>query len=218
MNEITERRIGETVIKLIQAGKRMPEAQSLFGLDPAQRQAESTRQLKAVIKLWHGLFEDKNIGLLEWERAEKKALTMGNYEGVDTTIISPALMFRALELSQKEHLEKLQQEHAQVKSTSVFDGEIVGDDILHHVNRECMRWTATRMKEYGFSIFKYVPSLDEGKQYCREIGMSEGEIASGQASVAMAYIADQRFAKAKNIPAPSELYFDEKHRLFLKSF
>ena len=63
------------------------------------RLEESKRILSETVNLWAGIFNQQNIGLDRWEKAEQIALTLTAANGLNVNIISPALMQAALKLS-----------------------------------------------------------------------------------------------------------------------
>ena len=89
---LQQQRIAQTIVKLQQAGKRMPQ-DIRPGFD---RLEEAKRILSETVNLWAGIFNQQNIGLDRWEKAEQIALTLTGANGLNVNIISPALMQAAL--------------------------------------------------------------------------------------------------------------------------
>ena len=69
---LQQQRIAQTIVKLQQAGKRMPQ-DIRPGFD---RLEEAKRILSETVNLWAGIFNQQNIGLDRWEKAEQIALTL----------------------------------------------------------------------------------------------------------------------------------------------
>jgi hypothetical protein len=142
-------RIAQTIVKLQQAGKRMPQ-DILPGFD---RLEEAKRNLSETVNLWAGIFNQQNIGLDRWEKAEQIALTLTGANGLNVNIISPALMQAALKQAEEAHV---QENINRCNMEKLSDGKPLAD----RLNGMLLKWTAAKLKEHRL-IMPYMPQDKE---------------------------------------------------------
>lgn len=111
--EITKDNVMQTILKMVQAGKSLPQKDRIrIAKDQA---AEQQQVILETVNLWWDLFKDRHIGVERWEQASNKALMLAGVARLDTSIINPGMMSYAVELVEKEHLERMQAEAQKYK-------------------------------------------------------------------------------------------------------
>lgn len=111
--EITKDNVMQTILKMVQAGKSLPQKDRIrIAKDQA---AEQQQVILETVNLWWDLFKDRHIGVERWEQASNKALMLAGIARLDTSIINPGMMSYAVELVEKEHLERMQAEAQKYK-------------------------------------------------------------------------------------------------------
>ena len=106
--EITRDDIKNTIQKMVIAGKTLPQKDRIRCAK--DQDAEQQKVITETVDLWWGLFKDRHIGVERWEQASNKALMLAGIARLDTSIINPGMMSYAVELVEKEHLERMQAE------------------------------------------------------------------------------------------------------------
>ena len=190
---LSDELIADTVIRLQQAGKRMPQ-EPAYGKDQFQ---EKMRILKETVDLWSGIFNEQHIGPERWQQAEKIALTMSSANGLNVNIISPALMQAALKLAEEAHVqETINRNNAEKKSA---------DDLplSNAINLMLLKWTRAKIKERRL-IMPYMPDNRKVFEYGRKIGLSDNAI-DRQFRLLQAYMSDWYYSRESGKPCASKL-------------
>ncbi len=189
---LDEKLIAATIVKLQQAGKRMPQ-EPMFGKDQFQ---EKVRILKETVDLWSGIFNSQHIGQERWERAEQIALTMTSANGLNVNVISPALMQAALKLAEEAHVqETINRNNAEKKAEG-----------LPMDNAMCVmliRWLHHKLARHQ-DIRPYMPDDRQVFEYGRKIGLSDNAI-DRQFRLLQAYMNDCYCSRKNGKPCGSRL-------------
>lgn len=189
---LEDRTIAETIIRLQQAGKRMPQ-DPLLGKDQFQ---EKCRILKETVDLWSGIFNGQNIGPERWRQAEKIALTMTSANGLNVNIISPALMQAALKLAEQEHVQAtINRNNAEKKAADQPLSSVLNAQLWH--------WTKAKLKEHRL-IMPYMPDNRKVFEYGRKIGLSDNAI-DRQFRLLQCYMNDWYYSRECGKPCSSKL-------------
>lgn len=192
-----KRRIAQTIIKLQQAGKRMPQEMAAG----ADRQKEAQRILSETVELWYSIFEPQKVSAERWNRAEVLALTMSGAQGLNVNVISPALMQAALKQAETEYVQgniARNEEEKRLKENDILpDG----------VNKMLWAWTKAKLAERR-SILQYMPVDAEIFAYGKQIGISDLSIRR-QKKLLACFLNDCRYAAEKQIAVKSRLLLDE---------
>ena len=184
-------RIAQTIVKLQQAGKRMPQ-----GIRPGfDRLEEAKRILSETVNLWAGIFNQQNIGLDRWEKAEQIALTLTGANGLNVNIISPALMQAALKQAEEAHV---QENINRCNMETLADGKPLAD----RLNGMLLKWTA-KLKEHRL-IMPYMPQDKAVFEYGRQIGLNDNAI-DNQFRILQCYMNDFTYSRKHNEPCKSKL-------------
>ncbi len=184
--------IATTVIKLQQAGKRMPQ-ELMYGKDQFQ---EKMRILKETVDLWSGIFNEQHIGPERWQQAEKIALTMSSANGLNVNIISPALMQAALKLAEEKHVqENINRNNAEKKINDL--------PLSNAINLMLLKWTRQKIKERRL-IMPYMPDNRKVFEYGRKIGLSDNAI-DRQFRLLQCYMNDWYYSRECGKPCSSKL-------------
>ena len=190
---LQQQRIAQTIVKLQQAGKRMPQ-DIRPGFD---RLEEAKRILQETVNLWAGIFnQQKNIGLDRWEKAEQIALTLTGANGLNVNIISPALMQAALKQAEEAHV---QENINRCNMEKLSDGKPLAD----RLNSVLLKWTAAKLKERRL-IMPYMPQNKDVFEYGRQIGLSDNAI-DRQLRILQCYMNDVAYSRKHNEPCKSKL-------------
>lgn len=189
---LSDELIADTVIRLQQAGKRMPQ-EPMFGKDQFQ---EKMRILKETVDLWSDIFNSQHVGQERWQQAEKFALTMSSANGLNVNIISPALMQAALKLAEEAHVQE---------TINRNDGEKKSDDmpLSNAINLMLLKWTRAKIKERRL-IMPYMPENRQVFEYGRKIGLSDNAI-DRQFRLLQAYMSDWYYSRKSGKPCASKL-------------
>lgn len=166
---VTEKQISNTILKLIRAGKRMPQADRLKVSNNTAKTAESI--LKETVELFAEIFIPQKISVAKWEKAEVIALTMSGNRGVDVNTISPALMTEALKAQQQIDFEESQRVNAQFKKDEEQGVVIDTSDFGGRKKKILWDWTSRKVnKRVPFK--KYLPSDTEVRQKALDMGLT----------------------------------------------
>lgn len=189
---LSEETIARTIIKLQQAGKRMPQ-EPQFGKDQFQ---EKMRILKETVDLWKGLF--KTTGLDRWQQAEQIALTMTSANGLNVNVISPALMQAALKQAEEAYVQdNIARNNADDKQA---DWVV---PLGKRINSMLLLWTRQKLKEHR-PIMPYMPTDRAVFEYGRQIGLSDNAIDK-QSLLIKCHINDRQHSKKSGRPCASRL-------------
>lgn len=190
------KRIAQTIIKLQQAGKRMPQEM----VPGADRQKEAQRILSETVELWHSIFEPQKIGEERWSRAEVIALTLSGVQGLNVNIVSPTLMQAALKQAETEYVQGVVARNDEEKRQG---NPVTADRIALML----LQWTHNRLSEHRL-IMPYMPSEAEIITYGRQIGISDESIKR-QKRLLQCFLNDCRYAKATQTSVKSRLLLDK---------
>lgn len=189
---LSEETIAHTIIKLQQAGKRMPQ-EPQFGKDQFQ---EKMRILKETVDLWKGLF--KTTGLDRWQQAEQIALTMTSANGLNVNVISPALMQAALKQAEEAYVQdNIARNNADDKQA---DWVV---PLGKRINSMLLLWTRQKLKEHR-PIMPYMPTDRAVFEYGRKLGLSDNAIDE-QLLLIKCYINDWQYSQESGRPCASRL-------------
>jgi hypothetical protein len=185
-------RIAQTIVKLQQAGKRMPQ-DIRPGFD---RLEEAKRILSETVNLWAGIFNQQNIGLDRWEKAEQIALTLTGANGLNVNIISPALMQAALKQAEEAYVQE------NIKRCNM---EKLSENkpLSNSLNAMLLRWTAKKLAERRL-IMQYMPQNKAVFEYGRQIGLSDTSIDK-HFRLLQCYMNDYYYSCQHNEPCKSKL-------------
>lgn len=190
------KRIAQTIIKLQQAGKRMPQEM----IPGADRQKEAQRILGETVELWYSIFESQNIGTERWNRAEVIALTLSGVQGLNVNIVSPALMQAALKQAETEYVNGNVARNDEEKR----QGNPVTTD---RISLMLLRWTYNKLAERR-EIMPYMPTEAEIIAYGRQIGISDESIKQHK-RLLQCFLNDCRYAKTTQTAVKSRLLLDK---------
>lgn len=191
---LQQQRIAQTIVKLQQAGKRMPQ-DIRPGFD---RLEEAKRILSETVNLWAGIFNQQNIGLDRWEKAEQIALTLTGANGLNVNIISPALMQAALKQAEEAHV---QENINRCNMEKLSDGKKLTED---RVSCMVLRWMYAKMSERRSGWPKDMPQAKAVFEYGRQIGLSDNAI-DNQFRILQCYMNDFTYSRKHNEPCKSKL-------------
>lgn len=189
---LQQQRIAQTIVKLQQAGKRMPQ-DIRPGFD---RLEEAKRILSETVNLWAGIFNQQNIGLDRWEKAEQIALTLTGANGLNVNIISPALMQAALKQAEEAHV---QENINRCNMEKLSDGKPLAD----RLNSMLLKWTRAKLAEHRL-IMPYMPQDKAVFEYGRQIGLNDNTI-DNQFRILQCYMNDFTYSRKHNEPCKSKL-------------
>ena len=189
---LTQQRIAQTIIKLQQAGKRMPQDMRQ-GFD---RLEEAKRILSETVNLWASIFNQQNIGLERWEKAEQIALTLSGADGLNVNVISPALMQAALKQAEEAYVQE------NIKRCNM---EKLSENkpLSNSLNAMLLRWTAKKLAERRL-IMQYMPQNKAVFEYGRQIGLSDTSIDK-HFRLLQCYMNDYYYSCQHNEPCKSKL-------------
>lgn len=190
-----KKRIAQTIIKLQQAGKRMPQ-EIVQGAD---RQKEAQRILAETVELWHSIFEPQKIGVDRWNRAEMLALTLSGVQGLNVNVISPALMQAALKQAETEYVQGVVAQNDAEKRQN--------NPTADRIALMLLKWTYARLAERRL-IMSYMPTDAEVFAYGRQIGISDESIKQ-QRRLLQCFLNDCRYAKTTQTAVKSRLLLDK---------
>lgn len=190
-----KKRIAQTIIKLQQAGKRMPQ-EIVQGAD---RQKEAQRILSETVELWHSIFEPQKIGVDRWNRAEMLALTLSGVQGLNVNVISPALMQAALKQAETEYVQGVVAQNDAEKRQN--------NPTADRIALMLLKWTYARLAERRL-IMSYMPTDAEVFAYGRQIGISDESIKQ-QRRLLQCFLNDCRYAKTTQTAVKSRLLLDK---------
>ena len=191
-----KKRIAQTIIKLQQAGKRMPQEM----VPGADRQQEAQRILGETVELWYSIFEPQKVSAERWNRAEMLALTLSGVQGLNVNIVSPALMQAALKQAETEYVQGVV---AQNDTEKRHNSPATADRIVLML----LKWTYTRLGEHRL-IMPYMPTDAEVFAYGRQIGISDESIKQ-QKRLLQCFLNDCRYAKTTQTAVKSRLLLDK---------
>lgn len=180
-------RIAQTIVKLQQAGKRMPQ-DIRPGFD---RLEEAKRILSETVNLWAGIFNQQNIGLDRWEKAEQIALTLTGANGLNVNIISPALMQAALKQAETEHVEATISRNEEAKKERPAN---YADTKEGRSNAKLLRWTLSRMRQ-GRVFGPYWPTAKEVADMAEQIGMTANDVDNYNQLLLRIFLNDVNYGK-----------------------
>lgn len=116
---ITKEDILEAIMKLRQAGKKMPQADRVrLATDRIQ---EEQRVMAETVQLWYQLFIPKQVTKENWEAALNKALLKNE---PNTQIITPGLMESCLKELEQERQARAEIRREQEKDVPFVDPEL----------------------------------------------------------------------------------------------
>ncbi len=190
-----KKRIAQTIIKLQQAGKRMPQEM----IPGADRQKEAQRILSETVELWYSIFEPQKIGVERWSRAEMLALTLSGVQGLNVNIVSPALMQAALKQAETEYVQGVVAQNDAEKHQS--------NPTADRISLMLLKWTYARLAENRL-IMPYMPTDAEIFAYGRQIGVSDENIKQ-QKRLLQCFLNDCRYAKTTQTAVKSRLLLDK---------
>lgn len=190
-----KKRIAQTIIKLQQAGKRMPQEM----IPGADRQKEAQRILSETVELWYSIFEPQKIGAERWSRAEMLALTLSGVQGLNVNIVSPALMQAALKQAETEYVQGVVAQNDAEKHQS--------SPTADRISLMLLKWTYARLAEHRL-IMPYMPTDAEIFTYGRQIGVSDESIKQ-QKRLLQCFLNDCRYAKTTQTAVKSRLLLDK---------
>lgn len=191
---LQQQRIAQTIVKLQQAGKRMPQ-DIRPGFD---RLEEAKRILSETVNLWAEIFNQQNIGLDRWEKAEQIALTLTCANGLNVNIISPALMQAALKQAEEAHV---QENINRCNMEKLSDGKKLTEN---RVSRMVLRWMYAKMSERRFGWPEDMPQDKAVFEYGRQIGLSDNAI-DNQFRILQCYMNDFAYSRKHHEPCKSKL-------------
>ena len=189
------KRIAQTIIKLQQAGKRMPQEM----IPGADRQREAQRILGETVELWYSIFEPQKIGADRWNRAEGLALTLSGVQGLNVNIVSPALMQAALKQAETEYVQGVIAANEEEKRQHSPTADRISTMLL--------QWTYRKLAEHR-EIIPYMPSEAEVIAYGRQIGINDEGIKQ-QKRLLQCFLSDCRYAEATQTAVKSRLLLDK---------
>lgn len=202
---ITQAQIAQTVVKLQQAGKRMPQ-EMRPGFD---RLEEAKRILSETVSLWDGIFNAQNIGLERWQRAETIALTLSGAQGLNVNIISPALMQEALKQAEAEHVQ------ANINRNNDYKRESWNAPLSDRINLQLWAWTSKRRAERR-DIMLYMPDEKQVVAYGKQLGLTDDAIQR-ERMLLRCFLNDWNYSRSKQKPMSSKLVLDKvKQQLTLE--
>lgn len=196
-----KRRIAETIIKLQQAGKRMPQEM----IPGADRQKEAQRILSETVDLWYSIFEPQKIGAERWGRAEMLALTLSGVQGLNVNIISPALMQAALKQAETEFVQGNVARNEEAKRQSI-DKTPDGDAKM------LLAWTLQRLAERR-EITAYMPTEEQIYAYGKQLGVSV-ECIKRQKNLLACFMSDNNYSVSTGMSVGSELLLNRETEKF----
>ena len=199
---INRQLISQTIIKLMQAGKKMPQE-----IDRSKLlEVETRRILKETVELWYEIFSQQAIGPDRWEQAEYIALTMTGAQGLNVNIISPALMQAALKQAEENHIQENMARNEQYKQ----EESAFGCKLPRSVNQMLLVWTADKLKHRRL-ICPYMPTAEQLSDAVSKIGLTEEEYAE-QYQLLRAHLSDRNYAKETGERVASKLTFNKVTR------
>lgn len=160
------------------------------------RLEEAKRILSETVNLWAGIFNQQNIGLDRWEKAEQIALTLTGANGLNVNIISPALMQAALKQAEEAHV---QENINRCNMEKLADGKPLAD----RLNSMLLKWTAAKLKEHRL-IMPYMPQDKAVFEYGHQIGLNDNAI-DNQFRILQCYMNDFAYSCKHHEPCKSKL-------------
>lgn len=193
---ITQAQIAQTIVKLQQAGKRMPQDMRP-GFD---RLEEAKRILSETVNLWDGIFNAQNIGLERWQRAETIALTLSGAQGLNVNVISPALMQEALKQAETEHVQ------ANINRNNAYKRESWNAPLSDRINLQLWAWTSKKRAERR-DIMPYMPDEKTVFDYGKQIGLTDDAIQR-ERMLLRCFLNDWNYSQRNKKPMTSKLSLD----------
>ena len=199
---LSKQLIAQTIMKLKQAGKKMPQEPDRSKL----LEVETMRILKETVDLWHEIFSQQAISPDRWEQAEFIALTMSSAQGLNVNVISPALMQAALKQAEENHIQENMARSEQYKQ----EESMFGLTLPCRVNQMLLAWTSDKLKHRRL-ICPYMPTAEQLSEAVAKIGLSDDEYAD-QYQLIRAHLSDRNYAEQTGERVASKLTFNRNTR------
>lgn len=191
-------RLAQTIVKLQQAGKRMPQ-EMRPGVD---RQEEAKRILSETVDLWDSIFSPQNISAERWNRAENIALTMSGAQGLNINVVSPALMQEALKQAETEYVQgNINRNNAEKQA-----GWNV--PLSDRINAQLWRWTAAKRAERR-EITPYMPSDSSIIAYGKQLHLSDAAIRR-EKMLLKCFLCDWNYSQSTNTAIKSKITLNKE--------
>ena len=137
---------------MILAGKSLPMKDRIR--TAKNQEEEKLKVIEETAKLWMTIFGEQNIGVEQWEKATKKALTLGNIPRLEVNIINPTLMSVALEQISKDY---------QAEQSGSRNGAQAAD-----LNRQVKDYLDSVGREESGAMFEAFPEIRVLNEYFRK--------------------------------------------------
>ncbi len=194
---ITQAQIAQTIVKLQQAGKRMPQDMRP-GFD---RLEEAKRILSETVNLWDSIFNAQNIGVERWQRAETIALTLSGAQGLNVNVISPALMQEALKQAETEHVQ------ANINRNNAYKRESWNVPLETRINAQLWAWTSKKRAERR-EVMPYMPQEKDIAAYGKQLGLDDNAIRR-ERMLLRCFLNDWNYSQKHKKPMTSKLLLDK---------
>lgn len=147
MANINNKNVADTIIKLIRAGKQMPQASKMQGAENPKEMASQI--LKQTVDLFCEIFLPQKIGLERWKKAETLALTITKADTLNVNLITPALMQTALKLAEQEQLEEARTNYKREKEEELSQSPFDWSEAGMRRHKLIAEWTKLKIAAYS---------------------------------------------------------------------
>ena len=139
MAYITKQDIAQTLMKLMRAGKQMPQMDKVKVATNTQEAAQMV--LKQTTELFGEVFFPQKIGVERWNQATIEALTLTKADTLNVNLITPALMQTALKNVEVREMEAARVNYQQEKEEEKAGVNFEANDALRRQNALAWEWT-----------------------------------------------------------------------------
>lgn len=192
MAYITKQDIAQTLMKLMRAGKQMPQMDKVKGASNTQEAAQMV--LKQTTELFGEVFFPQKIGVERWKQATIEALTITKADTLNVNLITPALMQTALKIVEAREMEAARVHYQQEKEEEKAGINFEADDSLRRQNALAWEWTKQKIA-CGSDFTRWLPKEHQVVSLALQMGLSREQRQKNGIALTI-YLADKAYCNA----------------------
>lgn len=192
MAMINNKVIADTIIKLMRAGKQMPQADKLKAANNTQEAAQQI--LKQTVELFGEVFYPQKIGIERWKRAETIALTITKADALNVNLITPALMQTALNMAEQQELEIARTTYANEKEEERRGVDFTLTNAQKRMNMVLWEWTKSK-NACGADYQRWLPSDQQVLACALAYGLTRSQMDEFKPMLRV-FLADEKYCEA----------------------
>lgn len=192
MAYITKQDIAQTLMKLMRAGKQMPQMDKVKVATNTQEAAQMV--LKQTTELFGEVFFPQKIGVERWNQATIEALTLTKADTLNVNLITPALMQTALKNVEVREMEAARVSYQQAKEEEKAGVNFEANDSLRRQNALAWEWTKQKLG-CGADLTRWLPKEHQIVSLALQMGMTREQRQQNGIALTI-YLADKAYCEA----------------------